>query len=115
MLQVVIGFIIGVGLGALTGSRYVTVGILIAMQLVVTPILSNVTIPHLINLQRAFIGVAILQLEPSALTGIGAGGGPMGPIVSIPPMPTFGVAIVIAGWAVGWLFLGAWRTARRDA
>jgi hypothetical protein len=30
-------------------------------------------------------------------------------------MPTFGLAIVIAAWFVGWLALGAWRTVKRDA
>jgi hypothetical protein len=118
MLGVVVAFVLGLGLGSLTGSRYVTVAILIAMQLIVTPILSGVSIPHLINLQRAFIGVAVAQLEPSGLIGIGGGGGGggggNGSLLSIPPMPTFGVAIVIAAWIVGWLALGAWRTVRRD-
>jgi ABC-type transport system involved in multi-copper enzyme maturation permease subunit len=114
MLQVAVAFVIGLGLGALTGSRSATIAILIALQLVVTPILSSVTIPHLVNLQRAFVGVAVGQLEPSGLTGIGGNNG-MGRIVSLPPMPAFGVVIVILGWVVGWLFLGAWRMARRDA
>ncbi|MFZ0665610.1 MAG: hypothetical protein WAM97_07630, partial [Acidimicrobiales bacterium] len=112
MLEVAVAFVIGLGLGSLTGSRSATIAILIAMQLIVTPILSGVSIPHLINLQRAFVGVALGQLEPSGLTGIGGnGGGGMGPIVSIPPMPAFGVVIVILGWVVGWLILGAWRMA----
>jgi hypothetical protein len=118
MLSVVVAYVLGLGLGSLTGSRYVTVAILIAMQLIVTPILSGVSIPHLINLQRAFIGVAISQLEPSGLIGLGGGGGGGGnggALLSIPPMPTFGVAIVISAWFVGWLAIGAWRTVRRDA
>jgi hypothetical protein len=119
MLGVVVAFVLGLGLGALTGSRYVTVAILIAMQLIVTPILSGVTIPHLINLQRAFIGVALAQLQPSGLIGIGGGGGGgggggNGSLLSIPPMPTFGLVIVITAWVVGFLALGAWRTVRRD-
>jgi hypothetical protein len=118
MLQVVVAFVLGLGLGAVTGSRYVTVAILIALQIIVTPILSGVTIPHLINLQRAFVGVAIVQLEPSGLIGFGGGGGGggnMGNLLGIAPMPTFGLAIVITAWVVGWLAIGAWRTARRDA
>jgi hypothetical protein len=117
MLQVVVAYVLGLGLGALTGSRSVTVVILIAMQLVVTPILSGITIPHLINLQRAFIGVAIAQLQPSGLTGFGGGGGGGGGggnLLGIPPMPTFGVAIVITAWVVVALALGARRTVRRD-
>ena len=118
MLQVVVAFVLGLGLGALTGSRYATVAILIAMQLIVTPLLSGVTIPHLINLQRAFIGVALAQLEPSGLISIGGGGGGGGgggSLFSIAPMPRFGLAIVITAWVVGWLALGAWRSVTRDA
>jgi hypothetical protein len=117
MLQVVVAFIIGLGLGALIGSRSATIAILIAVQLIVTPILSGVVIPHLINLQRAFVGLALAQLEPSGLTGFGdgGGGGNGGVLLTIPFMPSFGLAIVIAAWVVGWLALGAWRTAKRDA
>ena len=115
MLQVVVAFVLGLGLGSLTGSRSATIAILIALQLIVTPLLSGVTIPHLINLQRAFVGVAIVQLEPSGLTGINGGGGGMGNLLSIPPMPVFGLAIVITAWVAGWLVLGAWRAVRRDA
>jgi hypothetical protein len=116
MLQVLVAFVIGLGLGSLTGSRSATVAILIALQLVVTPLLSGVSIPHLVNLQRAFVGVAMAQLEPSGLTAIG-GGGPngSGSLLSIPAMPVFGVAIVISAWVAGWLALGAWRAVKRDA
>jgi hypothetical protein len=116
MLQTFLAFVLGLGLGALTGSRYTTVAILIALQLVVTPIMSGVTIPHLINLQRAFIGVAVAQLEPSGLTGLagGGGGGGNGNLLGIAPMPTFGLAIVVTAWVAVWLFVGARRTIRRD-
>jgi hypothetical protein len=114
MLQTFVAFVLGVGLGSLTGSRYVTVAILIALQLIVTPILSSVTIPHLINLQRAFVGVAIAQLEPSGLSSITGPGGGNQNLLQIAPMPTFGLAIVVTAWVVGWLFIGARRTLRRD-
>ncbi len=118
MLQVVVAFVIGLGLGSLTGSRSATIAVLIAMQLILTPLLSGVNIPHLVNLQRAFVGVAMAQLEPSGLIGIGGGGGgggDMGSLLGIPPMPVFGLAIVITAWVAGWLALGAWRAATRDA
>jgi hypothetical protein len=121
MLQVVVAYFLGLGLGALTGSRSVTIVILIAMQLVVTPIMSMVSIPHLLNLQRAFVGVAIAQLEPSQLAfisgggGGGGGGGNGGSLLGIPPMPTFGVVTVLVAWVVVFLAVGARRTARRDA
>jgi ABC-type transport system involved in multi-copper enzyme maturation permease subunit len=122
MLQVVVAYILGLGLGALTGSRSVTIVILIAMQLVVTPIMSMVSIPHLLNLQRAFVGVAIAQLEPSQLSfisggggGGGGGGGNGGSLLGIPAMPTFGLVIVLVAWVVVFLAVGARRTVRRDA
>ena len=114
MLQVVVAFVLGLGLGSLTGSRSATIAVLIALQLVVTPLLSGVSIPHLINLQRAFVGVAMAQLEPSGLSGF-AGGGNQGNILGIPAAPVFGVAIVISAWVAGWLVLGAWRAVKRDA
>jgi uncharacterized membrane protein len=118
MLQVVIAYVLGLGLGALTGSRSVTCVILIAMQLVLTPLLSGLTIPHLINAQRCFIGVAIAQLEPSGLVGFSgagnSGGSGAGNILSIAPMPTFALALVIPAWFLVALILGARRTARRD-
>jgi hypothetical protein len=114
MLQVVVAFVIGLGLGSLTGSRSATIAILIALQLVVTPLLSGVNIPHLLNLQRAFVGVAMVQLEPSGLVGF-AGGGNQATLLGIPAMPVFGVAIVISAWVAGWLALGAWRAVKRDA
>jgi hypothetical protein len=33
----------------------------------------------------------------------------------IPPMPTWAMITVIAGWIVGWSALGAWKMATRDA
>jgi hypothetical protein len=115
MLQVLVAFVLGLGLGALTGSRYVSVAILIAMQLIVTPLLGGVTIPHLVNAQRAWIGVAFLQLEPSALTSFTGGGGGNGNLLGIAPMPTFALPIVIISWIVVALGLGGWRMTRRDA
>jgi hypothetical protein len=114
MLQVVVAFVIALGLAALTASRATTVAILIAMQLVLTPLLASVHIPHLINLQRAFVGVALLQLEPSGLSVL-SGNGSQGAFLSIPAMPTFGVVIVVCAWVVAWFAIGARSMVRRDA
>jgi hypothetical protein len=46
------------------------------------------------------------------LQHFGAGGGAVG---GIPPMPTWGMILVIVGWIVGWSVIGAWRMATRDA
>lgn len=121
-LQVGLGFIIGLGLGSLTGQRTVTVIVLIALQIIVTPLLSNAVIPYFLNGQRLLVGVAMEQLRPAALisaSGIGhhgpgrailGGRGALG----IPPMPTWAMVSVIVGWIVGWTGLGAWRMATRD-
>jgi hypothetical protein len=72
----------------------------------------------------ALVGVAMDQLEPAALAGGitvrpggGLSGGPPGnhPALLIPPMPTWAMISVIAGWIVGWSAIGAWRMATRDA
>lgn len=122
-LQVGLGFIIGLGLGSLTGQRTVTVIVLVALQIIVTPLLSNAVIPYFLNGQRLLVGVAMEQLRPAALisaSGVGhhgagrvilGGRGALG----IPPMATWAMVSVIVGWIVAWTGIGAWRMATRDA
>jgi hypothetical protein len=97
--------------------------VLIALQVIVTPIFARAHIPYFINGQRLLVGVALNQLQPAGLAsgaGGGGGGGPLhfggggGPL-GIPPMPTWGMILVIVGWIVGWSVIGAWRMATRDA
>ena len=57
-LEVVVGFIVGLGLGSLLGQRTVAVILMIVLEIVLTPILSRANIPHLINLQRSVVGLA---------------------------------------------------------
>jgi hypothetical protein len=55
------------------------------------------------------------QLRPAVLAGslhIGPTGG-VGLV--IPPMPTWALTAVITGWIIGWLAIGAWKMATRDA
>ncbi len=120
-LQVAIGFIVGLGLGSLTGQRTVSVIILIALQIIVTPILAMNAIPHFLDGQRLIVGVAMDQLRPAALLSTNSGHGPGRVILGgrgslgIPAMPTWAMISVIVGWIVGWTGLGAWRMATRDA
>jgi hypothetical protein len=122
-----IGFLAGLGLGSLTGQRTLTTVLLIALEIIVTPILAAHVIPYFLDGQRLFVGVALDQLRPAAL-GAGnlanGGPGPSGPghvllggrgALDIPPMPTWAMICVIAGWAVGWSGIGAWRMVTRDA
>lgn len=115
----VVGLLVGLGLGSVMGQRTVPTIILIALQLVITPILANTVIPYFINGQRLVVGLALDQLRPAYLTagqvhGPGhrvSGGGQL----NIPPMPTWAMVAVISGWVVAWTVLGAWRMRTRDA
>ena len=122
-LDVGIAFLVGLGFGSLTGQRTTTVIVLIALEIIVTPLLAHTQIPYFIDGQRLLIGVAMDQLRPAALaaaSGPGQGGG--GGIlfggrgaIGFPPMPTWAMISVIAGWIVGWSGIGAWRMMTRDA
>lgn len=114
-LEVLIGFMVGLGLAALLGQRTVAAILMIALEIIITPILANVTIPYFLNGQRVIVGVAMDQLRPSGLAGMNGrrifgGHGALG----IPPMPTWAMVTVIVGWIVGWSVIGAWRMATRD-
>jgi hypothetical protein len=117
-LEATIGFIVGLGLGSLIGQRTVAVILLIVLEVILTPIFSRARIPHLVNLQRAVVGLATAHLAPGGLPVLGGGGG--GPGSSggnphlLPESITVAVCVIVA-WLVGWSVLGAWRMMRRDA
>jgi len=122
-LDVGIAFLVGLGFGSLTGQRTTTVIVMIALEIIVTPLLAHTQLPGFIDGQRLLIGVAMDQLRPAALaaaSGPGQGGG--GGIlfggrgaIGFPPMPTWAMISVIGGWIVGWSGIGAWRMMTRDA
>ena len=91
---------------------------MIVLEIILTPILSRATIPHMINLQRAVVGLAVAHLEPSGLGFVfGGGGGPdgnPGTSLLVPESRTTAVFVIVA-WLVGWTALGAWRMVKRDA
>ena len=114
-LYLVIGFTVGLGLGVLMGQRTVPVVLLIVLEIIITPILADHALPHFVNVERLIVGVPMDQLQPAVLAG-GAHVGPTGGVgLVIPPMPTWAMAAVIAGWVIGWLAIGAWKMATRDA
>jgi hypothetical protein len=126
-LEIAIGFLVGLGLGSLTGQRTLSTILLIGLEIIVTPILARVPIPYFLDGQRLDVGIAMDQLRPAALapaTGIGPGGGGGGPgglvfggrgELGIPAMPTWAMISVIVGWIVVWSVIGAWRMMTRDA
>jgi len=123
-LEIGIGFMVGLGLGSLTGQRTLSTILLIGLEIIVTPILARVQIPYFLNGQRLDVGVAMDQLRPAALAPASGGGGP-GPgggllfggrgALGIPPMATWAMISVIVGWIVVWSVVGAWRMMTRDA
>jgi hypothetical protein len=124
-LYVGVGFVVGLGLGSLVGQRTVPIVLLVVLQILVTPILAAHVVPYFLDGQRTFVGVALDQLRPAGLASeTGGPGGPGGPgqlifggrgSLQIPPMPTWAMITVIAGWVAGWSGIGAWRMMTRDA
>jgi hypothetical protein len=117
-LEAVIGFVVGLGLGSLIGQRTVAVIIMIVLEIVLTPIFSRARIPHLLNLQRAVVGLATAHLAPGGLPVLGGGGGGPGGGGGNPgllPESTTVAVCVIVAWLVGWSVIGAWRMMTRDA
>ncbi len=120
-LAAVVGFTLGLGLASLMGQRTGPVILIIVFQIILTPILTGVAIPHLGGLRRSVVGLALVHLEPSGLpTGFGvpgvAGGvaRPGAVQALLPESATQAVCVIIA-WLVGWTVLGAWRMMTRDA
>ena len=119
-LEATVAFILGLGLASLMGQRTVPVILLIVFQMILTPILASVDIPHLQDLQRSVAGVAVARLEPSALPmafglpGVAGGIGRPGAAQSqLSGSATQAVCVVIA-WLAAWTILGAWRMMTRD-
>jgi hypothetical protein len=122
-LDMLIGFLVGLGLGSVTGQRTVPIVVMTFLEILITPALATHVLPSFLDGQRLLVGVAMDQLQPAALAG-GAmirpgSGGPAGPgnhaALQIPPMPTWAMISVIVGWIVGWSAIGAWKMATRDA
>jgi len=110
-LEALVGFLVGLGLGSLLGQRTVAVVLMIVLELIITPIVLRVQIPHMQGLQRAVIGVATAHLEPGQLP-LAFGGG--GHDFRLTETTTTAVCVILA-WILGWTAIGAWRMATRDA
>jgi hypothetical protein len=114
-LYAAIGFLVGLGLASLMGQRTVPVILLIVLEIVLTPLLSQANIPHLVNLQRGLVGLATSHLEPGNLPSVFGGmhNGQIGAGV-VTESATVAVCVIV-GWIVVWTALGAWRMVTRDA
>jgi len=118
-LESTVGFILGLGLASLMGQRTAPMILIIVFQMILTPILTGVAIPHLQGLQRSFVGLAMAHLEPSGLPmffGLpGVTGGSGGPGAALLPESAIQAICVIIAWLAGWTILGALRMMTRDA
>ena len=70
-LYVGVGFIVGLGLGSLIGQRTVPIIMLIALEIIVTPILAAHVIPYFLDGQRLVVGIPLDQLRPAPGRGPG--------------------------------------------
>jgi len=119
-LEAVVGVIVGLGLASLMGQRLIPVIVIMVLQLILTPVLTYVTIPHLQDLQRSLMGLAMAHLEPSGLPvvvgvpGVTGGVGGSGTAALLPESATQAAWVIVA-WLAGWTILGAWRMMTRDA
>ncbi len=118
-LDAAAGVIVGLGLASLMGQRLIPVIVMIVLQLILTPILTYATIPHLQDLRRSFIGLAMAHLEPSGLPVVvgvpGVTGGVGRPGTALLPESATQAIWVIIAWLAAWTLLGAWRMTSRDA
>lgn len=110
-LEAAVGFLVGLGLGSLLGQRTVGVVVIIILEIILTPLVTRVNVPHLENLQRAVVGVATAHLEPGQLPLAFGGGGRDYRLTE----STITAVCVILAWLIGWTALGAWRMMTRDA
>ena len=120
-LEVIIGYVFGLGFASLVGQRMIPIILMIVYQIIFRPLLlsTKIQIPHLINLQRLLvIELAVAHLEPAGI-GINYGivNGPAGlrDSSNLLPESTAIAVAVITVWLVVWTVLGAWRMATRDA
>jgi hypothetical protein len=114
-LYAAVGFLVGLGLASLMGQRTVPVILLIVLEVVLTPVLSQTPIHHLVNLQRSLLGLAATHFEPSGLPSVFGGGHNNGIARSVITESTTFAVCVLVGWVVVWTVLGAWRMVKRDA
>ena len=119
-LEAAVAFILGLGLASLMGQRTVPLILLIVFQMILTPILSSVDIPHLLDVQRSLVGLAMERLKPSALPvvfglpGVAGGSAHPGAAQVLVHESAIEAVCVIIAWLVGWTILGAWRMMTRD-
>jgi ABC-type transport system involved in multi-copper enzyme maturation permease subunit len=106
LLQVAFLYLLAVGVSCAVGSRAYTIGIVLAWQLAVSPIVMSISA---LGIFRELVpSAAIQELAPAGLGDTVRGG----PVV---PMSLAAVAAVLVVWPLVVLAIGAWRDTTRDA
>ena len=100
--------VVAVGFCRLTTSRPAALTVLIGWQLVASRILENIS--SLGSSRKLILSQAVAHFSPVSL-----GDGGRGPGKVVVTMSTGTAVLVIAGWIVVILALGAWRTRTMDA
>ena len=96
-LATTLAFLLALGLSSLLDSRATSIGVLLAWQLAVAPLLLQTG-----KVDPVLLGAAVKRLEPGA--------GSASASISLPT-----AIVVIVAWTVVPLTAGAWRTQTRDA
>ena len=94
--------VVALGVASVLGSRGTTIGILLAWQLAVAPLLLQIR--PLGPLREGLLPAAVERLQPSGLGG-----------EATLSMSAAAAVAVVAAWIVVPLVIGGWRTARREA
>ena len=104
LLAFTLQFALALGVASLVGSRSITIGVVLAWQLVLAPLL--LAFSKLGMARELLPNAAFDRLAPGSFAG---GGG------SDLTMSVAAAVAVLLGWLLVPLVVGAWRTATRDA
>lgn len=99
-----IAVVASMGIASLIGSRGISIGVLLGWQLAVTPLVLNISVLGVTR--EALLTAATDRVRP--FSGDGGVGGAL-------HVSLAAAILVLAGWVVIPLVVGAWRTATRDA
>lgn len=106
LMDVTVLFLVALGLGSLLGERSTTLGILIPIQLFVTPLIAGIGAVG--QARNLLIGIDVWRLAPSAVR---AASGPQTGL----ELPAVLAVSILTVWCCLALLAGAWRTLTRDA
>jgi hypothetical protein len=102
-LVTALSLVLALGVSSTIGSRGTTIGVVLGWSIVAAPVLLQ--IKALGSYREVLLGAATERLQPAAL---------FEGDVSV-PMSLAAAVLVVVGWTVVPLAVGAWRTATRDA